>query len=205
MEGADGQEEAGIAVHGTMAHHRHVGVGRGLLQRGGPGVHRVRGQRHRALPEQDGRSGEVYFNYNLGKRQGELSEKDAEYADDLVAVFASALRDGPRPERTPESDPNLSRSGPAIGRPRKLLPRLAARYSFSPEGRFSVYQDGSTIFALPTDQPDGKPFEVVRLDHSPWDVHVLNEDLDCLVQEGAPHAFTTNDELPERQLLHAGI
>src|SRR5262249_21873139 len=34
------------------------------------------------FPEQDDRSGEVYFNYNLAKRQGELSEKDADYADD---------------------------------------------------------------------------------------------------------------------------
>jgi hypothetical protein len=138
------------------------------------------------FPEHDGRSGEMYFNYNLAKRQGEFSEKDGGYADDLVATFASALRDGPRPERTPETDANLSRTGPALGRPRKLLPRMVAHYLFSPGGRFAVYEDGSALLALPTDKPDGKPFELVHLDHSPWDVRVLNEDLDCLVQEGVP-------------------
>ncbi len=105
------------------------------------------------FPEHDGLSGEIFFNFNLDKRQGEFSEKDADYADDLVAIFASALRDGPRPERTPENDPNLTRIGPTIGKPRKLLSRLAAHYSFSPKSRFAVYQDRSTIWALPIDQP----------------------------------------------------
>jgi len=54
------------------------------------------------FPDDDGQSGEVFFSYNLARRQGEFSEKDADYADDLAAVFASALRDGSRPERTPE-------------------------------------------------------------------------------------------------------
>jgi hypothetical protein len=34
------------------------------------------------FPEYDGQSGEVYFNYDLAHRQGEFSEKDADYADD---------------------------------------------------------------------------------------------------------------------------
>jgi hypothetical protein len=138
------------------------------------------------FPEHDGESGEVYFNFNLVKRQGEFSEKDAEYADALAAIFASALRDGPRPERTPENDPTLTRNGPTIGKPRKLLPRLAAHYSFSPNSEFSVYQDSSTIWALPLDQPDGKPFEMIRFEDSPWEVRVLDDDLDLIVQEGIP-------------------
>ena len=129
------------------------------------------------FPEHDGRSGEVFFNFNLDRRQGEFSEKDPDYADDLAAIFTSALRDGPRPERTPENDPNLTLTGPTIGKPRKLLSRLAAHYSFSPDSRFAVYQDRSTISALPIDQPDGKPQELVRFDHSPWDVRVLDDDL----------------------------
>src|SRR5262249_52084224 len=113
------------------------------------------------FPEHDGESGEVYFNYDLSGRKGEFSEKDAEYADPLVALLASALRDGPRPERTPENDPNLTRIGPKIGQSRKLLPRLSAHYSFTPNGRFAVYQDDSTILALATDQEASKPLEVV--------------------------------------------
>ncbi len=138
------------------------------------------------FPEHDGQSGEVFFNYDLVKRQGEFNEKDADYADDLVAIFASALRDGPRPERTPDNDPNITRSGPTIGKPRKLLTRLAPHYSFSPKGRFAVYQDRSTIRELPLDQPDGKPYEIIRFDHSPWEVRVVDDDLDLIVQEGIP-------------------
>ena len=138
------------------------------------------------FPENDGQSGEVFFNFNLDKRQGEFSEKDAEYADDLAAIFASAFRDGPRPERTPENDPNVTRTGPTIGKPRKLLSLLAAHYSFSPKSRFAVYQDRSTISALPIDRPDGRPQEIVRFDHSPWEIRVLNDDLDLVVQEGIP-------------------
>jgi hypothetical protein len=136
------------------------------------------------FPQLDGLEAEVFFNYNLARRVGEFSEKDAEYANDLVAIFGTTLRDGPRPERTPENDPNLTRSGPSIGPPRKLLSRLASYYSFSPAGRFAVYQNKGTILALPLDQPKGKPVEIVRFDNSPWAVHLLNDDLDLLVQEG---------------------
>jgi hypothetical protein len=138
------------------------------------------------FPERDGFEGEVFFNYNLAERQGEFGEKDADYADDLVAIFASALRDGPRPERTPENDPNLTRTGPTIGKPRKLLSRLASHYSFSPKGHFAVYQDRSTVLALPIDAHDREPLEVIRFDHSPWEIHVLSEDLDLIAQEGIP-------------------
>jgi hypothetical protein len=140
------------------------------------------------FPEHDGLEGEVYFNYNLAQQEGEFSEKDADYADDLVAIFASALRDGPRPERTPENDPNLTRNGPSVGKPRKLLSRLTSFYSFSPKGQFAVYQDRSRILALSLAQHDGEPLEVVHFDHSPWEVHVLNEDLDLIAQEGIPEA-----------------
>jgi len=80
----------------------------------------------------------------------------------------------------------VTRTGPTIGKPRKLLLRLASYYSFSPEGHFAVYQDRSTISALPIDQPDGRPQEIVRFDHSPWEVRVLSDDLDLIVQEGVP-------------------
>ena len=56
----------------------------------------------------------MFFNYNLDARTGEFSEKDSGYRGDLVTVFAAQLRDGPRPERTPETDPNLAANGPRI-------------------------------------------------------------------------------------------
>jgi len=136
--------------------------------------------------EHDGLSGEVFFNYNLADRHGEFSEKDADYANDLVAIFTSAFRDGSRPERTPENDTNLTLIGPKIGLPRKLLARLPSHYSFTPKGRFAVYQDRETIFALSSDQADGNPFKIVHFDHSPWTLHVVDDDLNLLVQEGIP-------------------
>jgi hypothetical protein len=166
------------------------------------------------FPEHDGLSGEVFFNFNLDKRQGEFSEKDTDYADDLAAIFAAALRDGPRPERTPENDPNLTRTGPTIGKPRKLLPRLAEHYSFSPKSRFAVYQDRSTISALPIDQPDGTPQEIIRFEHSPWEVRVVDDALDLIVQEGIPEFRTmrssgdpmriwwVDGKTKEKKLLH---
>jgi hypothetical protein len=138
------------------------------------------------FPEHDGESGEVYFNYDLENRVGEFSEKEDSYADPLVAVFASALRDGPRPERTPENDPNLTLIGPKIGQPRKLLSRRSSHYCFSPNGQFVVYQDGSTVLAFANDNPDSKPLEIVRFDHPPWTVHVVDNGLNLVVQEGIP-------------------
>lgn len=44
------------------------------------------------FPELDGRQGEVFFNYSLEDKTAELTEKDADYADDLAFVFGSAFR-----------------------------------------------------------------------------------------------------------------
>jgi hypothetical protein len=49
-----------------------------------------------------------------------------------------------------------------------------------------VYRDGTAVFALPLDQPEGKPFEVVRFDYPPWEVRVLDDNLTLVVQEGVP-------------------
>jgi hypothetical protein len=138
------------------------------------------------FPEQAGLAGEIYFNWNLGQRQGEWSEKDAACRDRLLEVFALALRDGPRPERTPQNDPHITASGPRIGQPRKLLSRLASCYSFSPNGQWVVYQDGAQIFALAPDKPGDQPVAIACFDHSPWEVRVLDNDLTLLVQEGVP-------------------
>ena len=43
------------------------------------------------FPELGGRQGEVFFNYSLEDQVAELTEKDADYADDLAFVFGSAF------------------------------------------------------------------------------------------------------------------
>ena len=148
------------------------------------------------FPEFDGRSGEIYFNYNLVERKGEFSEKEAEYAESLLALFAAALRDGPRPARTPINDPNLTLVCPSIGPARKLASEQAGHYTFSPSGRFAVYQVGTTVCALSMEESDSEPFDVIKLDHSPWDVRVLSDDLDFVIQEGIPEnpAFRSSSD-----------
>jgi hypothetical protein len=64
--------------------------------------------------------------------------------------------------------------------------RHCAEECFTPKARFAVYQDATAIFALSLDQPEAKPFEVVRFDYSPWTERVLDDDLTLLVQEGVP-------------------
>jgi hypothetical protein len=68
--------------------------------------------------ETDGHYGEVFFNYNLERRQGEFSEKDEEYADDLVAILASALRDGLLSGHTSENSPSVKHSEEQKGKER---------------------------------------------------------------------------------------
>lgn len=62
----------------------------------------------------DGREGEVFFNFNLAKKVGGFAEKDPEYADQVASFLADELRDGPRPKRTPSTDPNMTAKGPHI-------------------------------------------------------------------------------------------
>jgi hypothetical protein len=90
------------------------------------------------FPEIDGFNAEVFFNYNLRSRKGEFSEKDPDYREDLLAAFATALRDGPRPDRTPKTDPNLTDTGPKIQEVARLSPK-ADHFSFSPNGKWIVY------------------------------------------------------------------
>jgi hypothetical protein len=62
--------------------------------------------------QDEGLEAEVFFNYDLGARVGEFSEKDEDYRRDLLRSLANRLRDGPLPERTPATDPRLTDVGP---------------------------------------------------------------------------------------------
>lgn len=129
---------------------------------------------------------EVYFNFNLDKRQGEFSEKDADYADDLVSILASALRDGPRPERTPENDPNLTLIGPAIGPARKLLSRRTSLNTFTSDSRYAVFHDKTRTLALSIETPDADPIEIAHFEYSPWKIHLVSDEMELLAEEGIP-------------------
>ena len=46
--------------------------------------------------------------------QAEFAEKDEDYRGEMIAYLATALRDGPLPERTPKNDPTLTLDGPRV-------------------------------------------------------------------------------------------
>lgn len=64
--------------------------------------------------QNEGLEAEVYFNYDLKNLRGAFTEKDQDYNADLIASVAAVVRDGPRPPRTPETDPNLTDVGPRV-------------------------------------------------------------------------------------------
>ncbi len=51
--------------------------------------------------QRDDLEAEVFFNFDLGQKKGEFSEKDASYATPMVAWLAAELRDGTPPKRAP--------------------------------------------------------------------------------------------------------
>lgn len=84
------------------------------------------------------RDGEVYLDLNPAKGVGRFVEKDPEDAADLVAILAMLLRDGPRPRRTPSSDPRLVTQGPTILAPRALGTEKAMLLATCPGGEFVI-------------------------------------------------------------------
>lgn len=106
---------------------------------------------------------EVFFNFSLATRQGEFSEKDADYRGDLLAQLAIALRDGPLPERTPQNDPTLTAEGPTIGEWMKIGGKDCESFCFHPSREEFVFAErikgvGSTLFLIPCAKPEQRTF-----------------------------------------------
>jgi hypothetical protein len=130
-------------------------------------------------------SAEVYFNYTLGLMRGEFAEKDPDYREDLLGVLAAALRDGRRPPRTPQTDPNLTASGPRVAEVRAVLDRRSSHHVFTPGGRLLVYQDGNALLAVLPASPDSA-VELTRFEHPLWDVVPVDDVPTLLVVEDVP-------------------
>lgn len=116
--------------------------------------------------DRDGYVAEVFFNYDLAGMQGEFSEKDFDYREDLIGVLAAHLRDGPRPERTPENDPNLTATGPKFG-PASPIPGNPHFYEFSPNSKNLLYSreeaDGSTTLLVASPESPDKTLTLAKL------------------------------------------
>ncbi len=88
----------------------------------------------------DGYEAEIYFNYALDEGVAEFSEKDEEYRADLVTILSRVLRDGPRPERTTENDPNLQIKGPRFS-DWQLLSAKGSAGRFSADAAHVVFSE----------------------------------------------------------------
>jgi hypothetical protein len=138
---------------------------------------------------------EVYFDYNLELKTGSFLEKERDYRVDLVGMLAVALRDGSKPFRRLEDDPNLTPIGPRPGMAHLVLGRRSPSWFFSPGGRTLIYQDGKTVFALDLGGQDDA-VELARFEYPPSAVHAVDERPNLLVQEPVPanpSEYSSND------------
>jgi hypothetical protein len=97
-------------------------------------------------------SAELFFNYSLADRRGELSEKDADYDADIATCLAIALRDGAPPPRTPANDPTLAVAGPELVMGKKIGSRRAEAIAVT-EARVLVIDDDGTHGTLASVDP----------------------------------------------------
>jgi len=136
--------------------------------------------------QRSGPEAEVFFNFDPVSKSGEFTEKDADYADAMVAFLATELRDGPRPRRTPDTDSNLSAVGPKVESWRLIAPPHSDPYGFFTPSRygFKVHDGGSTrLMSASLDRPT----DVAELF---WTEHTIGifrcvdeEQLLCLAEE----------------------
>jgi hypothetical protein len=134
--------------------------------------------------ERDGYSAEVFFNYNLKELKGEFNEKDPNHREDLLVILSIVVRDGPRPERTPQTDPNLTDVGPKFGDGKRIA-GSARHFRFSPDSKLIFFSDkaddGSTVlFAVSADQLN-KPKELARVQQDLESFTVLDTDATRIV------------------------
>ncbi len=116
--------------------------------------------------QNDGFDAEVFFNYDLRSRRAEFTEKDPDYAEDLVGALAAGLRDGPRPPRTLQTDPNLTDRGPRIVALREIPDSKHLGFTFTPAGQLILRRsskEGSVAWLCDAAQPERRS-ELVRAD-----------------------------------------
>jgi hypothetical protein len=108
--------------------------------------------------QRPGIEAEVFFNFDLTSKEGEFSEKDGDYADDLLAFLAAELRDGPIPDRTPETDPQISATGPKLDPFRPIAPEGSTLLKFepgSPRALVITPEGGDNVlYSVPLERPD---------------------------------------------------
>ncbi|MBX3186546.1 MAG: hypothetical protein KF819_06010 [Labilithrix sp.] len=138
--------------------------------------------------QRPGIEAEVFFNFDLTGKVGELAEKDSGYANALVRFVAGDLRDGPTPARTPETDPQLSLVGPKVDAWRSVAPEGARMIEFEGKGKRILYsikeQTATRVRSVSLDDPNDVT-DLVQIDNELGVVRCGTEHL-CLVEESIP-------------------
>lgn len=152
------------------------------------------------FPALGGIESEIFFNYDLVGKRGEFSAKDADYNADVLAVFATALRDGLPPPRTSENDPTVATSGPTfadlkpVGTGGVQVEHLGSTAMIFKERR----KDGDALVSL--DFATGKTTDLAHVARSLDQVICLDWKAPrCLLRETMPEdPSETSSEDPSR-------
>jgi hypothetical protein len=98
----------------------------------------------------------VYFNYDLEAGDAVFSEKDSEYNADVLAGLAAAMRDGPRPVKTAQNDPNFTDECPKIMNLRAIPNSERCSIAFARGGKLLIlygHTSPSVVEAVSLDDP----------------------------------------------------
>jgi hypothetical protein len=104
--------------------------------------------------ENEGLDGEIYFNYNLASGRAEFAGTESDSDSDALLGIASAVRDGPRPTRSEQNDPNFTSNGPTVADLQLIPDSLQHRAIFAPNGKRLTYfsmKGPSTIYTITLD------------------------------------------------------
>jgi hypothetical protein len=141
-----------------------------------------------------GIAAEVFLNFNLRARAGAFREKEPDYADGVVAYVADELRDGPRPRRTPESDPRLSAKGPTFAWVREVAGRVEGMTPERDHLLLAVPVEGGGERLVATRPDREETVELVRVPHLIDSVACSRTA--CVVvdrQKKTPHVMSPDD------------
>jgi hypothetical protein len=149
--------------------------------------------------QEPGLDAEVFFNFDLVDGLGKFAEKDEDYRSDILYFVAEHFRDGPRPKRTPDDDPNVVRDGPSV--------RMLGVIGQSADCRFGFVPGGESIWVA-TNNPGGD-LRLIRLGDLVTRIelgnfqgvvtaHPLDRQGDRLIVDEqiptTPHAWSSDDE-----------
>lgn len=149
--------------------------------------------------QRPGIEAEVFFNFDLVDKRGEFSEKDSEYAADMLLFMARELRDGPLAPQTPENDARISLVGPKLGEFRAISPAGATFRDFEAQGTRVVYSvkdgAGTRLVSVASEGPP-QELELMRLEHDFNRMQCTAASELCLVGQTFhkdPHVFSGDD------------